>query len=262
MSEGIPPGSASVNSIFSGLHAASFGVVCVDRTNQDSRWLNFEAGALEGRFGGERVAPYLLDLGKSDLLPPLGNFQAVLADEHGTFALLKTINSTIPAPVRAEVLKNTFDFYWPKLSIELDRIREESPAEETTREVPDMVSEILEIVRELNRTSWAKLVSQSPVYPNPIIYTDAYTAALAAVPQQPGDALDEMPDLYQQVGQILGYERVHQAVKEGTGRARVIIGQGPSSLEQDQLRSLATQRGHTIQFVFPGGGWEALPLQP
>jgi TIR domain len=55
------------------LEAANFGIVCVTPENLNSRWLNFEAGAISKAVDKARVAPVLYGLSNpSELPPPLG----------------------------------------------------------------------------------------------------------------------------------------------------------------------------------------------
>jgi hypothetical protein len=54
------------------LESTKFGIVCVTVENQDSRWLNFETGALVKEFGQSRVVPLAIDLKPVDVEPPLG----------------------------------------------------------------------------------------------------------------------------------------------------------------------------------------------
>jgi hypothetical protein len=151
MSDGIPSGSPGIIEILGGLKDADFGVICVDSSNQESRWLNFEAGALGGKFG-KRVAPYLLNLGKTDLLSPLSTFQADLADEAGTLHLIESINTfDTSVLVRPDVVKATFEKFWPDLNDQLNQIRDASPVEDVKRTQDDVLSEILDLVRGVNR---------------------------------------------------------------------------------------------------------------
>jgi hypothetical protein len=77
------------------LDVHSIGILCVTPGNVGATWLNFEAGALSKQIGDDvRVIPYLLDFRSvGELQPPLGQFNASLADEQGTFDLVKTLRA-------------------------------------------------------------------------------------------------------------------------------------------------------------------------
>ncbi|MDQ6910973.1 MAG: toll/interleukin-1 receptor domain-containing protein [Actinomycetota bacterium] len=83
------------------LDAHSIGILCVTPGNMKAPWLNFEAGALSKQIGDEvRVIPYLLDFrSPNELQPPLGQFNASLADEQGTFDLVETLNLHSETPL-------------------------------------------------------------------------------------------------------------------------------------------------------------------
>ena len=56
------------------LKQSRYGVVFVTPENRNERWLNFEAGAIASALD-RRMAPVVIGLEKSDLEPPLGNYQ-------------------------------------------------------------------------------------------------------------------------------------------------------------------------------------------
>src|SRR5207302_2039395 len=117
--------------------------------NQSSPWLNFEAGALAARFAEQRrVAPYLLDLEKSDLKPPLGLLQAKRATREETLELLHSINESSERPINDVRLDDNFEKWWDDLSVKLDAARASSgDGSEDRRTVEDMLAEVLSIVR-------------------------------------------------------------------------------------------------------------------
>lgn len=87
MSEaGIGAGERGLDKIATNLADTSFGIVVVTQENENSPWINFEAGALSKHFNdaGVRVAPSLVDFEhKSDLEGPLKQFQGGLLDRDG-----------------------------------------------------------------------------------------------------------------------------------------------------------------------------------
>jgi hypothetical protein len=106
------------------LESATFGVLCVTRQNQASPWLLYEAGALSKSLKEGKVVPYLLDLAPSDLLGPLAQFQAVVANLQGTRALIDAIANAHPGNQRpAPVLEDLIDVMWPRLESRLQALR-------------------------------------------------------------------------------------------------------------------------------------------
>jgi TIR domain len=68
-SEDIEQGAPWFPLIAQQLDQASFGIICVTRANADSRWMNFEAGALFKSVNSvqRHVSPFLIDLRPTDL---------------------------------------------------------------------------------------------------------------------------------------------------------------------------------------------------
>jgi hypothetical protein len=59
----------------SALEESNFGIVCLTARNLESRWLNFEAGALSKAVTQARVVPLLYGLTNNDLGLPLSPHQ-------------------------------------------------------------------------------------------------------------------------------------------------------------------------------------------
>jgi len=145
------------------LDGHSVGVLCVTPGNVGAPWLNFEAGALSKQIGDEvRVIPYLLDFQSAgDLEPPLGQFNASLADEQGTFDMVKTLNAHSEPKLSDADLAETFSMWWPNLRDKLHAIKAsgtgQPPARRTT---DDKIDELLELTRQLSRQVTAPTWSQ------------------------------------------------------------------------------------------------------
>jgi hypothetical protein len=153
MSENIPKGEAGLEEIRNNIALAEFGVICVAGGNQDSTWLNYEAGGLASRFQEQRfrrVSPYLLDISPGKLKFPLGSLQATVAYRDDTLKMLKSINEMRQdEPMQLSRLEKSFDIHWPTLEPLLDAARKVSPETDAAppRELEDMMEEVLEIVR-------------------------------------------------------------------------------------------------------------------
>jgi hypothetical protein len=136
------------------LDGHGIGIICVTPGNVRSPWLNFEAGALSKQLRDQgRVIPYLLDFrSTSDLQPPLGQFTASLADEDGTWSIVKTLNGQAEFPQTEENLRETFEAFWPKLKTKLDTIRTRGgPRSVSLRSERDLLDELLALVRQLHK---------------------------------------------------------------------------------------------------------------
>jgi len=109
----------------------------------------FEAGALSKSITDSHVVPYLIGFQSSQLQGPLSQFQAVQADRQGTSKLIQLINSALGNTVASDVLKDSFDLFWPQLESELARITSEATAITLppARSTSDMFAEILDLLR-------------------------------------------------------------------------------------------------------------------
>lgn len=98
------------------LDATDFGIFCLTRDAQTSRWLAFEAGALSKSVRSGRVCPYLIDLAPNDVEGPLRQFQSKNATRDDTQALLVEINKLMGQDALDDPrLRRYFDNYWPDL---------------------------------------------------------------------------------------------------------------------------------------------------
>jgi hypothetical protein len=143
-----------LSEISSSLDVHSIGILCVTPGNVSAPWLNYEAGALSKHLGdGGRVIPYLLDFrSASELQPPLGQFNASLANEEGTFDLLKTLNAHSGSRLSDGDLAETFKMWWPLLRDELEAIKSSVNGQPLKRRTTDdKLNEVLTLMRQLSR---------------------------------------------------------------------------------------------------------------
>lgn len=147
-----------------GLHAVAgqlddtgFGIVVVTRGNQDSQWLNFEAGALSKRFSEDEtshVVPLLVDMAAvAELTGPMAQFQAKLLDRQGVEDTLITIGQAVG--VSPDVVKRRLNSEWDEFSDKVAKARSQSrgPSATPKRPLDSMVEETLELVRSLAQSS-------------------------------------------------------------------------------------------------------------
>jgi len=134
------------------LDATDFGILCVTSENAAEPWLNYEAGALAKRVSSSGVVPYLIGMTSATDLPqgPLSRFQAKVAISE-TFDVLAAMNAAMTiGRVADDKLRRSFDRWWPDLQFVLSKLPEpEKPSQGP--ELPDMIREVLETVRELAR---------------------------------------------------------------------------------------------------------------
>jgi hypothetical protein len=154
-SKDIEKGSRSLDEIAKALQGVRFGIICLTPENLNAPWILYEAGALSKTIDdGSRLWTYLLGgLQPKDVTPPLGSFQATVAEEEDTRKLLHTINTAVSEEaVREENLNELFDLMWPKLRNALHNLPPPDRTAPAKRSTEDMVAELLEITRaEANR---------------------------------------------------------------------------------------------------------------
>lgn len=159
MSERIHAGQLWRQEVARHLSSIRIGVLCMTPENIGSPWLHFEAGVLARSLDDEtRVIPYLLELAPREYKDPLAMFQAVKADREDTKKLVYSINSAMAVQLATPVLDKTFDALWNGLESKLRSIATtEQQQEPPRREDSDVLTEILERVRSLERTLGPKV---------------------------------------------------------------------------------------------------------
>jgi DNA-binding CsgD family transcriptional regulator len=139
------------NEIASQLESTNFGIVCVTRANQESPWLNFEAGALAKAVDSSRVVPLAIDLKTSDVKIPLGQFQAKPATEEGVREIVASLNAASPSPLAEARLDKALTKWWPDLASDLDQLGEPTSGQSSERTERELLEEVLDTVRALAR---------------------------------------------------------------------------------------------------------------
>lgn len=125
-SDDILPGDRWNDILGKELEQTGFGILCITKESLNSPWLLFEAGAMAGGYKNpKRVCPYLLDVPRGDLKPPLNQFNAATADRDGTFKMMQSLNTTADGPlVPEEVWKKSFRLLYDELEDVLKPLRE------------------------------------------------------------------------------------------------------------------------------------------
>ena len=152
------------------LNATKVGIICVTPDNYSAPWLNFEAGAISNVVGESYVCPYIFNMKKTDLQGPLTQFQITTRDKEDTKKLISTLNKALgDNRLQQQLIDDIFEKWWPDFSTKQDNIPIRKPVTEPKRSDSELLEEILELVRQLNRES-------------PRVGSDWLSNALAAVP--------------------------------------------------------------------------------
>ncbi len=131
------------------LEQTSCGLFCLTPENLDSRWLNFEAGAIAKTVEKAYVCTYLYELKPTDIKGPLSSFNHTTAEKDDSKKLIHTLNRALESQgLNENIVNDSFETYWSRLEEVLAAL---PPATQKTnpRNLDDMVEEILVSVREL-----------------------------------------------------------------------------------------------------------------
>jgi hypothetical protein len=112
-------GGRWAHDLASQLSETHFGLIVVLPENQQSPWLNFEAGAISKWVEFANVAPVLFGLEAAELRGPLTQFQATVFSKADFVRLLTSIASATGKPATESTIERALDFSWPVL---LDRV--------------------------------------------------------------------------------------------------------------------------------------------
>lgn len=160
--EDIGAGERGLAKISDELADTSFGIVVVTQANQQSQWLNFEAGALSKNLhNNARVAPLLVDFElKSDATGPLAQFQANLLNRDGVEEILIAIAGVVGQP-SPNTVRDRFNLAWCDVYAKrFAEAKEHSAAVPQHRPEREILDELLTIARRLPRREESSLDDQ------------------------------------------------------------------------------------------------------
>ncbi|MDX1947941.1 MAG: toll/interleukin-1 receptor domain-containing protein [Pirellulaceae bacterium] len=135
------------------LQSNDFGIICLTAQNRLEPWIHFEAGALSKQVATARVIPLLFRMDLTTVPSPLQQFQAVTADQTGTWSIVRSLYSGLPkSTLSFSSLERTFAKWWPELEAKWTSIT----VPEGAPEVPPFnqeaeMQEVLLTIRELSR---------------------------------------------------------------------------------------------------------------
>ncbi|MCF2218401.1 MULTISPECIES: TIR domain-containing protein [Chryseobacterium] len=142
------------------------GLICLTKDNTEKPWILFEAGALSNRLEKSKVCPILFGLKKSEVTSPLSNFQLTTFNSSEMFDLVKSINNSMDErAVDKEVLKSTFDAFFPEFQKKIEKILNEdsSDIKKPERSERDILEEILDLVRKHENIRTTNVTSASSI---------------------------------------------------------------------------------------------------
>ncbi|HET9741423.1 MAG TPA: TIR domain-containing protein [Terriglobales bacterium] len=138
--------------IASQLEVSRAGIVCVTAANRDAPWLLFEAGALSKAVGEAFVCPLLIDVTSENITGPLAQFQATEPTKPDMRRLIGDLNKAAGEGSRSDAqLSTAFEKWWPDLDATFKALPAEGSRKNEVRKPDEMIPEILEIVRSLQR---------------------------------------------------------------------------------------------------------------
>lgn len=108
------------------------------------------------------MRPILLDLKPSEVTGPLNQFQATVAtDGQDMLKLVKSLNNSCDVPLEDTRLERVFHRTWADYLADVEKITNATPTVEHQREIGDMLEEVLERVRDMQR-SFVQVVGDPP----------------------------------------------------------------------------------------------------
>jgi hypothetical protein len=146
-SEDIAKGARGGHEIAQKLGQVNFGIVCLTPSNLHNEWIHFESGALSKNLDNSALYTLLLDLQPTDVKPPLGHFQHTRTSRDEIFKLVQAINGKTENPLTAEILRASFDAFWPELDTTLRKLPNDSSQAPIARSDREILEEILSVVR-------------------------------------------------------------------------------------------------------------------
>lgn len=137
------------------LERSKVGIICLTKSNLESKWIHYEAGALS-KTKDAYVCTLLLGIKHVEVEQPLAQFQHTTTEKEQIFKLLKTINQVVGTAGERVLpesrLREVFETYWPRLE---EAFKESASLQESgaspSRSDSEMLQEVLEILRNQER---------------------------------------------------------------------------------------------------------------
>ncbi|MCW1887699.1 toll/interleukin-1 receptor domain-containing protein [Luteolibacter flavescens] len=136
------------------LQEVKAGIVCVTAENREKPWILFESGALARGLRSQRVITFLVDVEKSEIRPPLSEFNHTQPTKADMWHLVRTLNSLLcDSSLKEGRLNSAFSKYWPDFEERFAKILIDCPvgAPMPARSESDKIDEILQHMRGMDR---------------------------------------------------------------------------------------------------------------
>ena len=126
--EDIRHGSRWSTDLLKILDQITFSIICVDPSNHQSQWLNFEFGAIAKTLGKWSIRVLLYEIKSDELMGPLTQYQHVKIDQHDFLRLLEDIQANFPhIEITQDELKANLAKAWPDFYRNISKISLETP---------------------------------------------------------------------------------------------------------------------------------------
>ncbi|MBE3093765.1 MAG: toll/interleukin-1 receptor domain-containing protein [Actinobacteria bacterium] len=158
--EDIPKGKLWFETLRKQLEQVDYGIICLTKENLDSKWIYFEAGALQKKLDESAIFTLLYDLKPTDIEYPLAGFQhTILNDKRDFRRLIDSINNIEEINIDTSTLDYTYNRVWDEFSKEFSSIPTIKKDESKTvkRNDRELLEELLNTVRNLDRSNSDKL---------------------------------------------------------------------------------------------------------
>jgi len=109
------------------LNQITYCILCLDPSNHQSQWLNFELGAIAKTIGKSSIKVFLFELRPNELRGPMTQYQPVKVEKHDFQRLLEDIQAHFPhIEITQDELTAKLDAAWPDFFSAISQISLES----------------------------------------------------------------------------------------------------------------------------------------
>ena len=134
------------------LEDANYGLAVLTPGHLESPWILFESGALSKMVAQSALCPYLVGVEVSEVVGPLGHFQAKKAEKAPTLELLKSINLLLePAQREDEArIERRLNGMWPELETSLRELPSDRAPVQPRRDQGEILEELVQSIRGMD----------------------------------------------------------------------------------------------------------------
>jgi len=149
----IDKGISWASDISKNLQKCEVGIFFITKENQESQWMNFEAGAISKGEESSRVISILFGIEPNELKGPLKQYQNCEFSKEDILKLILVINKLLDITVKEDIVTKTFVNGWHELKRNIKPLLEKRDIKKQV-EIPirDYLEEILMISRFTKKT--------------------------------------------------------------------------------------------------------------